>query len=57
MHIGKKVTTDTPDAPEVEEEVETTQPSAPKTSKVMYQGNIYILRGDEVYTITGHRVK
>ena len=57
MHIGKKVTTDTPDAPEVEEEVETTQPAAPKTSKIMYQGNIYILRGDEVYTLTGHRVK
>ena len=57
MHIGKKVTTDTPAAPEVEEEVETTQPAAPKTSKIMYQGNIYILRGDEVYTITGHRVK
>ena len=57
MHIGKKVTTDTPDAPEVEEEVETTQPAAPKTSKIMYQGNIYILRGDEVYTLTGHRVR
>ena len=57
MHIGKKVTTDTPDAPEVEEEVETTQPATPKTSKIMYQGKIYILRGDEVYTITGHRVK
>ena len=57
MHIGKKVTTDTPDAPEVEEEVEITQPAAPKTRKVMYQGNIYILRGDEVYTITGNRVR
>lgn len=57
MHIGKKVTTDTPDAPEVEEEVETTQPATPKTSKIMYQGQIYILRGDEVYTITGNRVK
>ena len=57
MHIGKKVTTDTPDAPEVEEEVETTQPAAPKTRKVMYNGNIYILRGNEVYTLSGHRVK
>lgn len=57
MHIGKKVTTDTPDAPEVEEEVETTQPAAPKTRKVMYDGQIYILRGDEVYTLSGHRVK
>ena len=57
MHIGKKVTTDTPDAPEVEEEVETVQPAAPKTSKIMYRGNIYILRGNEVYTLSGHRVK
>ena len=57
MHIGKKVTTDTPAAPEVEEEVETTQPATPKTRKIMYQGNIYILRGNEVYTLTGHRVK
>lgn len=57
MHIGKKVTTDTPDAPEVEEEVETTQPATPKTSKIMYQGNIYILRGNEVYTLSGRRVK
>ena len=43
--------------PEVEEEVETTQPATPKTSKMMYQGNIYILRGNEVYTLTGNRVK
>ena len=57
MHIGKKVTTDTPDAPEVEEEVETVQTAAPKTSKIMYRGNIYILRGNEVYTLSGHRVK
>ena len=57
MHIGKKVTTDTPDAPEVVEDVETVQPAVPKTSKVMYNGNIYILRGNEVYTLSGHRVK
>lgn len=57
MHIGKKVTTDTPEVPEEEEEVEITQPATPKTSKIMYQGNIYILRGNEVYTLTGHRVK
>ena len=57
MHIGKKVTTDTPDAPEVEEEVETTQPATLKTRKIMYNGNIYILRGNEVYTLTGKRVK
>ena len=57
MHIGKKVTTDTPDAPEVEEEVETVQPTTQESHKVMYNGNIYILRGDEVYTLSGHRVK
>ena len=56
MHIGKKVTTDTPEVPE-EEEVEITQPTINKPKKVMYQGQIYILRGDEVYTITGNRVK
>ena len=56
MHIGKKVTTDTPEVPE-EEEVEITQPTINKPKKVMYQGQIYILRGDEVYTLTGHRVK
>ena len=57
MHIGKKVTTDTPDAPEVEEEVETVQPTTQKSRKVMYNSNIYILRGNEVYTLSGHRVK
>lgn len=56
MHIGKKVTTDTPEVPE-EEEVEITQPTINKPKKVMYQGQIYILRGNEVYTLTGHRVK
>mgnify|MGYP006049639175 CR=1 FL=1 len=51
--VGKQVPTD------VEEIVENqiTQPAAPKVRKVMYDGQIYILRGDEVYTITGHRVK
>ncbi len=57
MHIGKKVTTDTPDAPEVEEEVETVHPTTQKSHKVMYNGNIYILRGNEVYNLSGHRVK
>ena len=56
MHIGKKVTTDTPEVPE-EEEVEITQSTINKPKKVMYQGQIYILRGNEVYTLTGHRVK
>ena len=51
--VGKQVTTD------VEEIVDDQiiQPAAPKVRKVMYDGQIYILRGDEVYTITGHRVK
>lgn len=57
MHIGKKVTTDTPDAPEVEEEVETTQPAASKTRKIMYNGNIYILRGEEVYDLNGRLLR
>ena len=26
-------------------------------TKILHQGQIYILRGDEVYTLTGHRVK
>ena len=47
----KPVTTSVPLAPEAE------QPKQPKVRKVMYNGQIYILRGDEVYTITGHRVK
>jgi hypothetical protein len=57
MHIGKKVTTDTPDAPEVVEDVETVQPAAPKTSKIMYRGNIYILRGNEVYDLNGRLLR
>lgn len=53
ISVGKQVTTD------VEEIVDDQiiQPDAPKVRKVMYDGQIYILRGDEVYTITGHRVK
>ena len=57
MHIGKKVTTDAPEVPEEEEEVEITQPTINKPKKVMYQGQIYILRGNEVYTLSGHRVR
>ena len=49
--MKKPVTTSVPLAPEAE------QPKQPKVRKVMYNGQIYILRGDEVYTITGHRVK
>jgi hypothetical protein len=51
LSFQKPVTTSVPLAPEAE------QPSAPKVRKVMYNGQIYILRGEEVYTITGHRVK
>jgi hypothetical protein len=51
LSFHKPVTTSVPLAPEAE------QPKQPKVRKVMYNGQIYILRGDEVYTITGHRVK
>lgn len=51
LSMKKPVTTSIPVAPEAE------QPKQPKVRKVMYDGKIYILRGDEVYTITGHRVK
>ena len=47
----KPVTTSIPVAPEAEQQLK------PEVRKVMYDGKIYILRGDEVYTITGHRVK
>ena len=51
LSFQKPTTTSIPVAPEAE------QPKQPKVRKVMYNGQIYILRGDEVYTITGHRVK
>jgi hypothetical protein len=57
LQIGKKVTTDTPEVPEVPEEIETTQPSREKPRKVMYEGKIYIIRGEEVYNMQGERVK
>ena len=57
MHIGKKVTTDTPEVPEEEEEVEITQPTINKPKKVMYQGHIYILRGNEVYDLNGRLLR
>ena len=54
ISIGKQ----TPTAiEEITDPQPTEQPSAPKVRKVMYNGQIYILRGEEVYTITGHRVK
>ena len=51
LSFQKPVTTSVPLAPEAE------QPKKTKVRKVMYDGQIYILRGDEVYTITGNRVK
>ena len=51
LSMKKPVTTSIPVAPEAE------QQTKPEVRKVMYDGNIYILRGDEVYTITGHRVR
>ena len=51
LSVKKPTTTSIPIAPEAE------QPVQPKVRKVMHDGKIYILRGDEVYTITGARVK
>lgn len=51
LSFQKPVTTSVPLAPEAE------QPKKTKVRKVMYDGQIYILRGDEVYSITGNRVK
>ncbi len=51
LSMNKPVTTSIPVAPEAEQQLK------PEVRKVMYDGKIYILRGDEVYTITGHRVK
>ena len=53
ISIGKQ----TPTAVEEIVDDQIIQPAQPKVRKVMYDGKIYILRGDEVYTITGHRVK
>ena len=51
LSMKKPVTTSIPVAPEAE------QQTKPEVRKVMYDGKIYILRGEEVYTITGHRVR
>ena len=37
--------------------VEDIQGNEPIVRKVLHNGQIYILRGNEVYTLTGHRVK
>lgn len=51
LSIKKPTTTSIPLAPEAE------QQKAPKVRKIMQDGHIYIIRGEEVYTVTGHRVK
>jgi hypothetical protein len=51
LSMSKPVTTSVPLAPEAE------QPKKPAVRKIMRDGKIYILRGDEVYTITGARVR
>jgi hypothetical protein len=51
LSMKKPVTTSIPVAPEAEQQI------APKVRKIMHNGQIYILRGDEVYTIGGLRVK
>jgi hypothetical protein len=51
LSMKKPVTTSIPVAPEAE------QQTKPEVRKIMRDGQIYILRGNEVYTITGHRVK
>ena len=48
---SKPTTTSIPVAPEAE------QQTKPQVRKIMRDGKIYILRGEEIYTITGHRVK
>jgi len=51
LSFSKPTATDIPFAPEAE------QPAQPKVQKIMRNGKIYILRGDEIYTITGARVR
>ena len=51
LSMKKPVTTSIPVAPEAE------QQTKPEVRKIMRDGQIYILRGEEVYTITGHRVR
>ena len=51
LSMKKPVTTSIPVAPEAEQQLK------PEVRKVMYDGKIYILRDNEVYTITGNRVK
>ena len=50
LSFSKSTATDVPLAPESE------KPEAPKTRKIMRDGKIYILRGEEVYDVMGHRL-
>ena len=51
LSMKKPVTTSIPVAPEAE------QQTKPQVRKILHNGQIYILRGDEVYTLSGRRVK
>ena len=51
LSVSKPTTSSVPVAPEAE------QQTRPEVRKIMRDGHIYILRGEEIYTITGHRVK
>ena len=51
LSMKKPVTSSIPIAPEAEQQIK------PEVRKIMRDGQIYILRGDEVYTIGGLRVK
>ena len=50
LSMRKPTTTSVPLAPEAE------QPAQPKVQKIMRNGKIYILRGEEVYDVMGHRL-
>jgi hypothetical protein len=51
ISMNKPVTTSIPVAPEAEQQVK------PEVRKVMYDGQIYILRGDEVYDMMGRLLR
>ena len=51
ISLREPVGTSIPLAPEAEQQVK------PEVRKVMRDGKIYIIRGEEVYTITGNRVR
>ncbi|MBR5828080.1 MAG: hypothetical protein IKY49_02435 [Paludibacteraceae bacterium] len=51
LKFQKPTTTSIPGAPEAE------QQSQPQVYKLLQDGNIYIIRGNEKYTITGNRVR